>query len=344
MRPVEYDSNAGGSVQCPSCGSTGQVSGGASRAHFSSGNPDGFQQYVKSRIYQATGAANGILAEIDAIRQLDASKEKLKKVWGGIALIPLVIGIGLACLQFIPDEPRFPVVAFTIMMVVAAAGFIFSLYKYIQHSRLDVPNWRYETAAALIRMLDTDMVPGAEVEIRLDLREPTHKTKGGRKGRRGRVSIQRYLDRWLSLDGRLADGTRFGLQLVEKVEQRVKHKRKSSVTKERCVLGAKLLLWPKEKRYGALDPLSQRLDEAVRLPEWARMAGVSVASDVLRLDAMSDRGAWNDKPRYRQPAEPDSKDPRPVAVDLAAMMFLSLYHGLNLLRQRADGSRGTDAA
>lgn len=129
-----------------------------------------------------------------------------------------------------------------------AAGFLTRRLRKSSLPALPPPAWTFEVAP-LLRVLAEDAKAGAPLGLRADLRGselPEKIVRAGRlpdTGRRLRIDETLYLDRWLTLDGRLDDGTRVSIEVTDRLRHR----------KIRRSSGGKTKWKTKEKRSRRID-------------------------------------------------------------------------------------------
>lgn len=188
--------------------------------------------------------------------------------------------------------------------------------------------------ATLLRRFQVDLEPDAPVDVRLDLTSVLEGHKRVQLHNEGQRTRQDFVDPWLSLQGRFADGTQLQLTVVDQVRTlsiskvsasgRLKTKaRRSGVSLMTVALRVK------PERHPGLAALEASAQGAVRLPPGARLKRLRVAEDRVELRALMDED-W--VARSQEPSKTD-------ASRTATMMLLSLYQVLN--HSSSQGQPGT---
>ena len=293
---------------------------------------ESIEQFKRSLIYNAQAPIEQIQQDVAILRDIDAVQEQLKRKWLIIAIVCL-LGIGLCAFNTFPDPARMSGKASqslsgwgvptlwakwgTAAFAVAAIASFAIRYKHGKH---DIENRRYELVEQVLRLLKTDSPPDAEANVAIDLRPVDHKSKFTHKGAVGAWKVKYYSDCWLVLGGRLLDGSRYSLDMIEKHQYRSQWKQRGGKSKHKSktksAAEAVLKLKVKPERYGAIDFVSEDIRSAVKLPPWAELKAASVSSNLLTLRATT-RTEWESA----------------AGAELVALMFLSLYQALNLARE-----------
>ncbi|HSP79263.1 MAG TPA: hypothetical protein VLQ93_12080, partial [Myxococcaceae bacterium] len=136
-----------------------------------------------------------------------------------------------------------------------------------------------------------------------------------------------YQDPWLSLRGRLLDGTHFQLGMVQKLQKRSrwvrnyrgKNKYKSK-SKERALAWVQLRVKP--EKHPQLEQLGRQARGAVRLPPGSSIRGLDVTAESISLEVV----VGHDWEAAGAGIEKEN------ASRLFAMMLMSCYQVLNLSR------------
>jgi hypothetical protein len=290
----------------------------------------GLDEFKRTLVYRRKAPIEVLLDDLVTIRTLDRTSEVRQKAWTAVGCLSLVATIGTGVL--IASNPMYPPALYLVpaaLLISMFAGFVLGA----KHKRTNVENRRYHLLARVLELLKRDCPHAAEVVVALDLRRPDIKEKYVRKGKSGTWDVRFYTDRWLTLRGRLLDGTAFRLALIDKHQARSRWARGRSgkmkhKTKTKSATEAALLLKAKARRYPRLNELSGQARSAVKLPEWATLKAFAIKGDPnahrLALSAAT-KTNWD-------VAEPGKSEKPSSGVRLVAMMFLSLYQVLNLAR------------
>lgn len=183
--------------------------------------------------------------------------------------------------------------------------------------------------ATVLQRFQVDLLSDAPVDVTLDLTLPVDPGKRLRtenlEGKSGAGTREDFVDPWLSLQGRFADGTQLHLSVVDQV--RVVERMKTMPLKTRTrrkrsgVSRMTVALRVKPERHPGLATMTGLARNAVKLPPGARVKRVRVAEDRVELRVLMNEG-WVARAR--------SADARGVdASRTVTMMLLSLYQVLN---------------
>lgn len=260
------------------------------------------------------------MADLEEIAQLDQVAEQKKarqtKILIG-AFITLFASIFL-CI-FLPPL-GFLLLAGSILTAIYAG------IRVAQLNRIDLANDRYGLVQKLLTMLSRDLPDNTSLSLKLVLDKPTDKRK-----KRGTVphpnrkgwKIDQFRDPWLTLRGRLLDGTRFLITATELYQTAYGWKRgrsgKNKYKTKSKPKGAELgvtLIYPRRK-YGAIQVLEKDAMGAIQLPDGVRLKQWKMTGKALRLGV-------------KTLPDPTASDRR--LYQTFTMMFLSLYQILNLAR------------
>lgn len=294
------------------------------------------QQFSKQLIYRASVPCAQVLADLQRLGALDALKEKqraraLLLGWSSLlAAVPLLfLGFGI-----LEDLQLSLVVGWSgaLLALVGLSAFILRSHS----QRLDLENRRYELASRTVGLLQADISPDEPVTLELDLRPETHPHKFRNNSRtRSGWTVKHYLDPWLSLRGRLLDGTHFHLEMTERIQarSRTKTNRRGRMKFQNKRLSDALVrvrLRVKPERYPPLGRLGARARGAVQLLKGTRLKNLTVDPDRVDLTLIMDV-PWRSSdapPRQPHPYGPEELN----GVRVVATAFLSLYQFLNLSR------------
>ncbi|WNG39575.1 hypothetical protein F0U61_42320 [Archangium violaceum] len=286
------------------------------------------EQLSRERIYRTQAPCTQVLADMQQLREVDDIKEKKEAVTYFVGCGSLVIGAfaGFFGLFTLGASGLSSVLlpGALILLVVGIVAFVMRA----QHAKLDLENRRYELVSRIVKMLQADTAPQAPVTLEIDLRDGTHPAKFFSEGKTpSGWQAKSYIDRWLSLQSRLVDGTHLRLEMIERTDKRTRTRRGSSgrtKTKTRTVSDAlvRVRLQVKTEKYQHLGRLGAHARNAVRLPKGTRLKSFSVEPDRVDLTVLiSD--PWDVKASSAMQVN---------AVEVVAMSLLSLYQILNLSR------------
>ena len=277
----------------------------------------------KSLTYQKTAPPSSVLADLDVIRRSDNEAEKKARFWGiivGCSAVVAVIGIA----YFVLMEMA---VAGAVIGGVGLAFLISGAAMRALRGKLDVDDRRYELVAGLLHYLSRDMSASENVSVTLDLLPHNHKKKYQSSGKVGYWNAKFYLDPWLTMTGRLLDGTRYSITMIEKQQDRHRTKRSASgklktKRKTKNASEAIVTLRVKEKRYPKVAALATAVDPgSVRLPAWVNVKSVGVEGESLAFRSTTKSG-WDVNGIGDSPASRDG-------VNWVAMKLIYLYSLLN---------------
>lgn len=315
------------------------------------------ESFQESLQYQAHGAQDRILGDIEFFRQFDALQATKSAFWkkiGAGGLVGALVGGALAVASASVSTALAAILGLlgVAALVLGAVGMVFARGS----GSLDLEDRRYELLAGMVRLLSADMADDALFSVRLDFRRHNHHDKMQRKGKVGRWNATFFVDPWLQLQGRFVDGTKFTMSMIAKHQDRERTKRSASgklkrKSKTKDSSEAIVSLKIKGKRYpnvtpaaatttdqGTIPPVlqsggagsstahgahDQRLSQYIQLPPWTALKSVAVEGDQLTLRSTCTQN-WTVK-TPTQPLGLRQGD----GVNWLAMMLLSLYALLN---------------
>jgi hypothetical protein len=297
------------------------------------------QQFSKEPIYRATVPCTQVLEDLQGLGQLDALKEKQQgqtSLVGGLSLFASFILLPMGFLGF-HGEGIGAVLGWSGAVLAAVCVIAFILSS--RHKRLNLENRRYELAARAVALLQTDIAPDEPVTLELDLRPETHDDKYQNESRTpSGWKVKHYLDPWLSLQGRLLDGTHFRLEMTERIQMRNRTKTNARgktkyKTKRLSNSLLRVRLRVKPERYQHLGRLGSQAKGAVQMLTGTRLKALTVEAD--RVDMTILVGApWVSGNEPRPPPGPHRvTGPTPLnGPRVVATALLGLYQLLNLSR------------
>ncbi|MFH1747789.1 MAG: hypothetical protein ABIG44_12205 [Planctomycetota bacterium] len=296
-------------------------------------------QFKQTRIYEQQTAIPEILEDLGRVRAIDREHEKIERQWGYIALMAIFVAVIGVVVAIITQQLGF--------VGITAAGIIGAIVCFIvkgRYGRFNFEDRRYELLEQALDMLGRDMAQGATCNVQLDLGPANENSKFTGKGQVRDWKVKYYTDPWLSLRGRLLDGTAFQLVLIDKLQQRSKWKRSRSgkqkhKSKKKLAHAAVLQLRIKPSRYPNLQAISADAAGAIQLPDGVEIKSLNCADARIKLKAK-----W---PAERTMGPTPGSERRKLLLDeaqLVAMMFISLFQVLNLAKaigkaQRSGGDQ-----
>jgi hypothetical protein len=275
------------------------------------------EQFKSTLVYQAVAPVREHLQMVESIGQLDRESEKRRLPWLLLGLGAIIGGVVLLVLsgQLLLLAP---------LGVLSIVGGVLAILKCLKVNRTDVEDRRYRLLGGLLGLIGQDIRPEQPVSVRLDLRPVSDPAKLVSQGKAGELDVKQYVDPWLSVNGKLADGTSFRLGMIERLRTRSgwaagrSGKRKYKSRKKQAHV-ASLFLKSKASHPG-LASLAQSSAQAIVLPPGARVAAFRATDDSVLLKAVA----------------PDWKADELVSSatglsgpHLLAMMFVSLYQLVN---------------
>ena len=293
-------------------------------------------QFSKEPIYRASLPCTQVLEDMQWLGELDDLKEKQQARASAVGSGTLAAGV--LCLFvgfFLLGGAGMAAVLGWAGAVLALVG-ITALVMRSRYERLNLENRRYQLASRVVGLLQADISPDEPVTLELDLRSETHPDKYQNESRTpSGWKVRHFLDPWLSLQGRLLDGTHFRLEMTERIQLRNRTKttpRGKTKSKNKRLSDSllRVRLRVKPERYQHLGRLGSRAKGAVQMITGTRLKDLTVEPD--RVDMTLHLGApWiaTNEPR----PSPGSTSPSPLdGPRVVATALLGLYQLLNLSR------------
>ncbi|MBW4521584.1 MAG: hypothetical protein KME16_18040 [Scytolyngbya sp. HA4215-MV1] len=280
-------------------------------------DPKSFQKKLQ---YQSTASAQRLMADLEDIAKIDQFAEQEKARQNKVliaAFITLFVSIFLTIVL-----PPLGI----LLLIGSIVTTVYAGIRLSQLNRIDLANYRYGLVQKLLGMLSRDLPENANLSLKLILDKPTEKRKKlgtvPHPHRQG-WKIDQFRDPWLTLRGRLLDGTRFLITATElhqtahgwKRGSSGKNKYKTKPKTKGSELGL-TLIYPRRK-YGAIQVLERDAMGAIHLPNGVRLKQWKMTGKALRLGV-------------KTPPDPTASDQG--LYNTLTMMFLSLYQILNLAR------------
>ncbi|MCA9071861.1 MAG: DUF308 domain-containing protein [Planctomycetaceae bacterium] len=282
--------------------------------HTSSFDVNEFKRTLK---YEATTSPQTIIQDMISLKEFDQEHETKIGIGTGIGVLGIV-GIVIGAIALFNGQVPIAVIVGGIGIVLAVVGFSI---KGINQD-YDVDNRRYEIVSGLLKLLSKDMAGNETVTLSLDCRPHNHKSKLQRAGRVGHWNAKFFHDSWLTMQGRLLDGTRYTISLIEKQQDRhctkrsasgkTKHKRKTKNASE-AIVSLKI----KKAPYAQNPNLALNIRKTLKLPQQTHFKTANFENEVLSLRTTT-KSPWD----VGMAGQLDG-------VNWIAMMFLSLYQVLH---------------
>ncbi|MBU8896727.1 hypothetical protein KRR26_14000 [Corallococcus sp. M34] len=285
-------------------------------------------RFREELVYRASAPAAEVLEDIAAIEAFDRSVEARRSTQGRLAWACGLLSMVVMAVFFILQGASSA--AFVLLLVSGLGLLGIAVYFFSERSasrRFDLSDRRYLLIRTMLDRLRPDLSPDEPVSLTLDLSPVDDASKLRGKGPRGRWQTEEFLDPWLDLEARLADGTYWRLGMTDRLRKSRRTSRSASgrtkvKTRETGVTVAEVQLRVKPERHPALAGLEREARASVRLPPGVELARLQVSEDRLLMRARTGYGEWaGDVPQ------------------IATMMMLSLYQVLNYstsLRKRGD--------
>ncbi len=279
------------------------------------------KQFSQTLTYRHTACPQELIADMHTLAEFDKNYEDLLGLWRKRRMVTGLVFVAALIWLFVSAGDYAAVGA----SVLSLAAFVFAFSKVSKYKKYDIKNARYQLVDGVVAILKVDMAPEAELLAEVDFRPHTEKpVKRAYKSETG-WNVQEYFDDWLTLRGRLLDGTKFTLRAKERIRACSKTKRSASGKRKvkRKQTGRSyfsLKLEPKASQVISLENMQTEMTPAIQLPPWAHLKRTAVQKNGLFLDVS---------------CEPDwvvlnNGNNDRCGTHLTAMMFLSLYQVINL--------------
>ncbi|HYO68400.1 MAG TPA: hypothetical protein VEU33_20195 [Archangium sp.] len=299
-------------------------------------------QFSNEPIYRATVPCPQVLEDLQQLGELDALKEQKQaraSTVGGLTLPAGVLCLFVGIMGM-DGEGIGMALAWSGMALVLVG--IAALIARSRNQRLNLENRRYELASRLVALLQADIAPDEPVTLELDLRPDTHPDKYQNESRTpSGWKVKHYLDPWLSLQGRLLDGTHLRVEMTHRIQLRNRTKtnargKTKSKSKQLSDVLLRVRLRVKPERYQHLERLGARAEGAVQLLKGTQLKALTVEADRVDLTLLLDAPwAVGNEPRPSPGSNPGNRSTGPAPLNgqrVVAMALLSLYQILNLSR------------
>ncbi|AKJ01129.1 hypothetical protein ATI61_114162 [Archangium gephyra] len=301
------------------------------------------EQFSNEPIYRATVPCPQVLEELQQLGQLDAHHEKKQAratTVGRVTLAAGVLCLFVGMLGMSGEGIGMPLAwGGTVLALVGITAFILRS----RYQRLNLENRRYELTWRVVWLLQADISPDEPVTLELDLRPATHSDKYQNEGStRSGWTVKHYLDPWLSLQGRLLDGTHFRLEMTERVQLRNRTKtnargKMKSKSKQLSAAFLRVRLRVKPERYQHLERLGSSARGAVQMITGTQIKNLTVEADRVDM-TLHLRIPWvagHSEPPPSPGSSPGNRSTEAAPLNgqrVVATALLSLYQILNLSR------------
>jgi hypothetical protein len=268
------------------------------------------QKLANEYIFTGRGTVSELVGEMDRVALLE--KKFKTRVW-------LIRGLALAVFLLLAAAAIALGKFLLIVGGLAAIGLL--IYSSMVGSR--IIHDRVELLRLMLRMLSQDSGRKGRFQVLLQLTGKREKvSEGPNPHGSGKLIVLR--DPWLTLDGRLSDGTSISASCADLIRQRVrKTPRGKTKTKERRACLLRVQLNYNSAWYGDAAVAAHSIEKPFRLPDGAEMKAFTSTAQALAMKTI---------------VKGD-----PVAVNLHAAgeaMMLGAYRILNLSRQRVLAGGG----
>lgn len=301
---------------------------------------DPFEKFRETCLYEAHAACPRVIEELRSLgteaTEQGRRRERLGRVGCFSLVAAVVVPFVLVLLAAGSDSGVAMVLVTTplaLVLVLVGLG-AYGVRAMGGRPLPPVEGRRHELVSRVLRLLQADMSPTEPVSLRLDLRPEGQDAQlvGTSKTPRGWI-VKRYVEPWLTLQGRLVDGTHFRLDMTERAALRSRSKQGLSRMKHKSKRSAdttlRVRLRVKPERYPELERWGGAAGGAVKLPPGAVLKSLDVTAD--RVDLLVRLTLpWTPRP---------GEAPSVSGTQVVAMTFLSLYQFLNRARELGKRAR-----
>ncbi|MFP2903820.1 hypothetical protein ACLESD_01865 [Pyxidicoccus sp. 3LFB2] len=283
-----------------------------------------FHRFRLEQVYRGSAPVQTVMEDLASLRGFDEEMDRLKAVWAkrsrfsGIAAIVSFVSLFLLAPLGLGVVGLFLIPVFLVGLLVCSS--VSSRY-----GRRNLDDRRYELVMKLLQRLRKDIAPEEPVTLELDFHSPDATRNLTDRGLLVEWKTESFVQRWLSLQVRLMDGTHLRLGMDERLQVRRRARRnargrtKTKLKKKGSTL-LHVQLRVKPERHPHLARLGAQAKAAVRLPRPLKLSKLEVAADRLSLRAVT-TSYWCVTTRKSDPALDASR--------AYLMMLLSLYQVLN---------------
>ncbi len=226
-------------------------------------------------VFSGQGTASELTADLDQVAALD---EKIKQRIRLIRWSALVVFVGMAILAV----TAWP--AFWALAVVLPVGIL--IYSAVAANR-PVLQDRVSFLRLILRTLGQDTGQKGRLKVMMRLRSTREKLTEGVNPAKPSQKQKLFRDTWLTLDGRLSDGTSIHESCIDLIRQRLKKNARGTVkTKERRICLLRVQLDYNSETYGDATVIAGRLATPFLLPGGAAIKVSSFTPKALAMKAI----------------------------------------------------------
>jgi hypothetical protein len=271
------------------------------------------QKLNKEFTFAGRGTAAELVTELDQIAILEKTLKGRASLIRWVALAAFVVLLAPAI---------FFGALFIVLAVLVPTGLLvysgFAGGSSILHDRV-------EFLRLILNMLQQDAGKRGRFEVLLRLRAKPETISEGPIPHNKRVKQKLLRDAWLSLSGRLSDGTAISESCTDLIRRRTKkNARGKTKTKDQRACLLRVQLNYDTEKYGDAAVAARALEKPFRLPDGAQMKAFTSTDKALAMKTILKSN--------------------PTVAGMHAVngaMLLGAYRILNLARQRAAATGGT---
>lgn len=260
------------------------------------------QEYV----FTGRGTVAELLADIDQVTELESGLKNFAKLlrWLALAAFALMAASAVVLGKFM-----------LFLGLVAAIALL--VYAGVVGSR--IMHDRVELLRLLLGTLSEDSGSRCRYQVLLQLRSQRVQLSQGPNPHSKSGKQTFFRDQWLTLNGKLGDGSAIFTSCADLIRQRTKKNPRGKIKKkERRSCLVRLHLTYNAARYGDPSVVAQKLPSPFRLPDKTQMKAFACTGGALEMKAAV------------------SNDPTPKALHGAfTAVLLGAYHVLHSARRRS---------
>ena len=194
-------------------------------------------------VFQLTETVDGVLAHLAVLAVYDRGIERLRRLFGWLALACAPAVLFFLVNESLRDRTRL----LGALGAVALAAVL--VVRWRVYRRRDLDDRKLASMLRLLRVLRADIRRDEGVVVSADLRRYTALPAAMKQG-----AVSRYVDRWLVLMVRLADGNALRLVVTDHIKRKRKRKRTAERGSSSIALSLRLA-----KRYRPTEPIAAAL-------------------------------------------------------------------------------------
>jgi hypothetical protein len=284
-----------------------------------------FDRFRSEPIFRSTAPVQELMADLVRLKGFDAEMETRQALWSKRGRLSLILALVSFFSLFVIGPMGLALVSFGLIVAFLVAYLVCSI-RSSRFNRLNLDDRRYELVLNLLQRLRKDIAPAEPVTVELDFHPRTDKRNLTDRRKVGTWKAEFFVQRWLSLQARMLDGTHLRLGMEERLQLRTRSKtnRRGRVKTKTKLKGMSLLqaqLRVKPEKHPELSRLAGLAKQAVRLPKGVKLVRLEVTAERLSLRS---RMSLDWKPR-----EAATTGPTLDASRTYLTMLLSLYQVLN---------------